>query len=70
MRFGLNTFLVSSGFSDADLPLIKQFKSYGADVFELAVVEVGGITPSLVVESLKESGLERPIVCGLSLIHI
>ncbi|MEJ6603816.1 MAG: sugar phosphate isomerase/epimerase family protein [Verrucomicrobiia bacterium] len=64
MRFGLNTFLVSSGFSDADLPLIKQFKSYGADVFELAVVEVGGITPSLVVESLKESGLERPIVCG------
>lgn len=64
MRFGLNTFLVSTGFSDADLPLIKQFKSYGADVIELAVVDVGGITPSLVAESLKESGLERPIVCG------
>jgi len=45
MRFGLNTFLVSTGFSDADLPLIKQFKSYGADVIELAVVDVGGITP-------------------------
>ena len=64
MRFGLNTFLVSTGFSDADLPLIKQFKSYGADVIELAVVDVGGITPSLVVDRLKESGLERPVVCG------
>jgi len=64
MRFGLNTFLVSTGFSDADLPLINQFKSYGADVIELAVVEVAGITPSLVLERLKASGLERPIVCG------
>lgn len=64
MRFGLNTFLISTGFSDADIPLIQQFKSYGADVIELAVVEVGGITPSLVVESLKAAGLERPIVCG------
>lgn len=64
MRFGLNTFLVSTGFSDADLPLIKKFKSYGADVIELAVVEVGGITPSLLADRLKESGMERPIVCG------
>ncbi len=64
MRFGLNTFLVSTGFSDADLPLIKQFKSYGADVIELAVVEVEGITPSLVMDGLIESGLEHPIVCG------
>jgi D-psicose/D-tagatose/L-ribulose 3-epimerase len=64
VRFGLNTFLVSTGFSDADLPLIKQFKSYGADVFEIAVVDVRGITPSLVVESLRAFGLERPIVCG------
>ena len=64
MRFGLNTFLVSTGFSDADLPLINQFKSYGADVIELAVVEVGGITPSLVSDRLNAAGLERPIVCG------
>lgn len=64
MRFGLNTFLVSTGFSDADLPLIEQFKSYGADVIELAVVETAGITPSLVSERLNAAGMERPIVCG------
>jgi D-psicose/D-tagatose/L-ribulose 3-epimerase len=64
MRFGLNTFLVSTGFSDADLPLISQFKSYGADVIELAIVDTGGITPSRVNEGLQAAGLERPIVCG------
>ncbi|MGJ8639070.1 MAG: sugar phosphate isomerase/epimerase family protein [Opitutaceae bacterium] len=64
MRFGLNTFLVSSGFSDADLPLIQQFQEYGAEVIELAIVDVAGITPSKLLEAMQLAGLERPIVCG------
>ncbi|HAV14217.1 MAG TPA: xylose isomerase [Opitutae bacterium] len=64
MRFGLNTFLVSTGFSDADIPLIQEFKSYGADVIELAIVDVSGITASKVVDALKTANMERPIVCG------
>lgn len=64
MRFGLNTFLTSSGFTDADLPLIAEFKSYGADVIELAVVDPASITVSKLVEALNASDMKRPIVCG------
>ena len=64
MRFGLNTFLTSSGFTDADLPLIAKFKSYGADVIELAVVDPASITVSKLVEALNASDMERPVVCG------
>ena len=64
MRFGLNTFLVSSGFTDADIPLIQEFKSYGADVVELEIVEPAAVTVPLLVDALADSGLEQPIVCG------
>ena len=64
MRFGLNTFLVSSGFTDADIPLIQTFKSYGANVAELAIVEPSAVTVPLLVDALAEAGLEQPIVCG------
>ena len=64
MRFGLNTFLVSSGFTDADIPLIQEFKSYGADVVELAIVEPAAVTVPLLLDALADSGQEQPIVCG------
>jgi D-psicose/D-tagatose/L-ribulose 3-epimerase len=64
MRFGLNTFLVSSGFTDADLHLIQEFKSYGADVAELAIVDPSAVTVPKLMTALKAAGLERPIVCG------
>lgn len=64
MRFGLNTFLVSPGFTDSDLSLIEAFKSYGADVIELAIVDPASVTASSLKEALLTAGLERPIVCG------
>ena len=64
MRFGLNTFLVSSGFTDADIPLIEEFKSYGAEVVELAIVEPSAVSVPLLLDALSSAGLERPIVCG------
>lgn len=64
MRFGLNTFLVSSGFTDADLPLLQTFKSYGADVIELAIVDPASVSVPLLINALAASALEQPIVCG------
>jgi D-psicose/D-tagatose/L-ribulose 3-epimerase len=64
MRFGLNTFLVSSGFTDADLPLIQIFKSYGAAVIELAIVEPTLVSAPLLADALAASELTQPIVCG------
>ena len=64
MRFGLNTFLVSSGFTDADLPLIQIFKSYGAAVIELAIVEPTLVSAPLLADALAASELTQPIICG------
>ena len=64
MRFGLNTFLMSPGFTDSDLPLIAEFKSYGADVVELAIVDPAEISIRQLNAALSETGLKRPIVCG------
>lgn len=64
MRFGLNTFLVSPGFTDADLPLIPTFKAYGADLVELAIVDTAAVSISKLKAALAESKLDRPIICG------
>jgi D-psicose/D-tagatose/L-ribulose 3-epimerase len=64
VRLGLNTFLVSSGFTDSDLPLIRDFSEYGAEVIELAIVEPSEVSPEKVLEALQANGLERPVICG------
>lgn len=64
MRFGLNTFLVSPGFTDADLPLIASFEGYGSQVIELAIVEPSAVTVTKLNAALSASGLEQPIICG------
>ena len=64
MRFGLNTFLVSPGFTDADLPLIATFEKYGAQLVELAIVEPASVSVSKLKTALASSRLEQPVICG------
>ena len=64
MRFGLNTFLVSPGFTDADIPLIHTFKRYGAEVIELAIVDPDAVTISKIRTALNAAGMPAPIICG------
>lgn len=64
MRFGLNTFLVSPGFTDSDLTLINTFKNFGAEVVELAIVDPADVTVSKLKEALQSAGLEQPVLCG------
>jgi D-psicose/D-tagatose/L-ribulose 3-epimerase len=64
IRFGLNTFLVSSGFTDQDLPLVQEFKRYGADVIELAIVDPAAVSVDTLKTALKENRLEKPVICG------
>ena len=64
MRFGLNTFLTSPGFTDSDLLLIDTFKGYGAEVIELAIVDPSTVTVPKLVEALDAAGLEQPVICG------
>lgn len=64
MRFGLNTFLFTPGFTDADLPLIARCQSYGAQVIELAIVEPSAVNIARLDAALRASGLEQPVICG------
>ena len=64
MRFGLNTFLVSSGFTGADLPLITTFEKYGAQVIELAIVEPASVSVPKLKAALASSRLEQVVICG------
>ena len=64
MRFGLNTFLVSPDFTDADLPLIATFEKYGAQLVELAIVEPASVSVSKLKGALESSSLEQPVICG------
>ncbi len=55
---------MSAGFTDADLPMVGQFKSWGADVIELAIVDPAAVDGQRLRVALAESGLQRPVVCG------
>jgi len=65
MRFGLNSFLVSSSFSTADIPWIKVFKAWGADFVELAVLHPEELDVSALSRALGDAGMENNPVCGM-----
>ena len=63
-RIGLNTFINSSNFTDADLGLIERYNSFGFDVVELAVIEPQALNRSKLQAALAKSEMEQPILCG------
>lgn len=65
VRFGINTFLVTPGLTDADLSCIEQLASYGAEVIELAIVEPSAVTAAKLNAALKSAGLPAPVLCGV-----
>ena len=65
MRFGLNSFLVSSSFSTADISWIKVFKAWGADFVELAVLHPEELDVSALSRALGDAGMENNPVCGM-----
>ena len=64
MRLGLNTFLLSPGFSTNDLPLLKTIRNFGADVVELAIVKPSDMDISQTREALSAAELANPVICG------
>jgi len=65
MRFGLNSFLVTSSFSNSDIPWIETFKSWGADFVELAVLEPAGLDVPRLERALSNAGMVNNPVCGM-----
>ncbi len=64
MRFGLNSFLFCSAFSDSELAVLETFRRCGADVAELTIVDPSSVNPSRLRDALSKNALERPVICG------
>lgn len=64
MRFGVNTFLFASPFTNDSTKWFKTFKSWGFDSVEIAVEHESHIDPSYVKEELDRYGLASGTLCG------
>src|SRR5258707_1715157 len=60
MRFGINTFLFTSPFTDESTRLFRQFNRWGFDTIEIPVEDPSHIDPAYVKRELDRHGL----VCG------
>ncbi|HNQ90907.1 MAG TPA: sugar phosphate isomerase/epimerase [Verrucomicrobiota bacterium] len=64
MKFGINTFLFTSPFTNDSVRLFKKFKNWGFDAVEIAVEDPAHIDPALVKKHLDKAGIECCSVCA------
>ncbi len=64
MRFGINTFLFTSPFTDESTKWFKTFKSWGFDSVEIAVEHESHIDPAYVKSELDRHKLVCGTLCG------
>ncbi|HWY75085.1 MAG TPA: sugar phosphate isomerase/epimerase [Verrucomicrobiae bacterium] len=64
MRFGINTFLFTSPFTNESTRLFKQFKKWGFDTVEIPIEDPSHIDPSHVKRELDKAGLVCGSVCA------
>src|SRR5258708_20166412 len=64
MRFGINTFLFTSPFTNESTKLFKQFKKWGFDTVEIPVEDPAHIDPAHVKRELAKHGLVCGSVCA------
>lgn len=65
MKLGINTFIWSAEFSEAQLPLLPKIKQAGFDGIEVAIFEPGRFDAKMIRRALAENGLECTIVSVL-----
>src|ERR1051325_6965659 len=64
MRFGINTFLFTSHFTNKSTKLFPQFKRWGFDTIEIPVEDPSHIDPVHVRRELDRNGLVCGSVCA------
>jgi D-psicose/D-tagatose/L-ribulose 3-epimerase len=64
MRFGINTFLFTSPFTNESTELFAQFKKWGFQTVEIPVEDPHHITPAYVKSQLNKHGLVCGSVCA------
>lgn len=64
MRFGINTFLFTSPFTDASTKLFKTFKRWGFETVEIPIEDTSHVDPTHVKRELDRHGLACGSVCA------
>ncbi|UCB46577.1 MAG: sugar phosphate isomerase/epimerase [Spirochaetota bacterium] len=64
MKFGINTFIFASPFTDKNIALFKDIKQMGFDGVEIALEKKEDLDYRGVLKALKENGLECCSICG------
>src|SRR6266700_6445085 len=64
MRFGINTFLFTSPFTNDSTKLFKRFKRWGFDTVEIPIEDPSHIDPARVKRELDNHGLVCGSVCA------
>jgi D-psicose/D-tagatose/L-ribulose 3-epimerase len=64
MRFGINTFLFTSPFTNKSTALFPQFKKWGFQTVEIPVEDIAHIDPAHVKAELDKNGLVCGSVCA------
>jgi D-psicose/D-tagatose/L-ribulose 3-epimerase len=64
MKFGINTFLFTSPFTDGSTRWFSKFKAWGFDGVEIALENPGDINPVFVRRQLERHGLVCTSVCA------
>lgn len=65
MRFGINTLLFSSPFTNESTAWFPTFKEWGFDGVEIALEDPANIDPAYVRAELDRHGLRADVVCGV-----
>jgi D-psicose/D-tagatose/L-ribulose 3-epimerase len=64
MKFGINTYLFSSPFTNESTSYFPRFKDWGFDFVEIALEDPANIDPERVRKALDDNGLECRSVCA------
>ena len=64
MKFGINTYLFSSPFTNESTAFFPQFKEWGFDFVEIALEDPANIDADFVRKALYDNGMECRSVCA------
>lgn len=64
MKFGINTFLFTSPFTNVSVDLFPKFKEWGFDSVEIAIEDPSHIDPLVIRKALDKNGLKCGSICA------
>jgi D-psicose/D-tagatose/L-ribulose 3-epimerase len=64
MKFGINTFLFTSPFTNESVSWFPQFKEWGFDSVEIALEDPANINPEFIRKELERNGLTCNTICA------